>query len=151
MRRIAMFAFVTWVAGCGTDLPGPVFRADYATTFTEVRNCRPSLEHGPDNIRVLASPEAVTVYTTRTGTFSPGALLLKEQYYSSDPGCTGKIKQWTVMQKLADGSSTGTLDWHWQRVAAGRSTTTDNDATCIACHRDCGGAGGGFLDTCTDP
>jgi hypothetical protein len=145
---------ILWIvvaASCGgTELEAPVLPVDYAATFSEVRNCRPSLEHGPDNIRVLAAPDAVPIYKTRTGTFATGALIVKEQYYPSDPGCSGKIKQWTVMQKLP-GDAPDTLGWHWQRIDASRHTTQVDDQTCIACHANCGGAGGGFLDTCTDP
>ena len=132
-------------------LPAPLFPVDYAT-YTEVRNCRPSLEHGPDNIRVLASPDGLTTYNSRTGPFATGVILLKEQFFSSDTSCTGPIKQWTVMEQLAAGSSTDTLDWHWQRVTSGRETTMDDDVTCISCHAMCGQpGGGGYLATCTDP
>ncbi len=134
-----------------TPLPPPLFPVDYAT-YTEVRRCRPSLEHGPDNIRVLASPDGVTTYNTRTGSFATGVILLKEQFNSNDTSCTGPIKQWTVMEQLAEGSSPDTLGWHWQRVTADRQTTMDDDETCIACHASCGQpGGGGYLATCTDP
>jgi hypothetical protein len=157
MQRRFLVAVVVCSA-CGNDvakpLPPPVFPADYvAQGYMEVRNCRPSLEHSPDNIRVLASmaPDAFTPYTTRTGTFPTGAIVLKEQYYAADTSCTGPIHQWTVMERLDTDSSPDTFDWHWQRVDNHLHTTMDNDQTCIACHNDCGGSGDRFFHTCTDP
>ena len=149
MRRAVL---VVALVACGSDpkTEPPIFPTDYATTYREVRNCRPSVEHGPVNIHVLASPDAFTPYKMRAAPFPTGAILLKEEFAESDTACAGPIKQWTVMEKLDDGTSAATLDWHWQKVDSKRKTIMDDDQTCIACHTMCV-APQGYLHTCTDP
>ncbi len=151
-RRAVLLALVCCAAACGTDnkTEAPIFAADYASSYTEVRNCRPSVEHGPVNIRVLAAPDALTTYTTHNGPFTTGAILLKEEYPEADTACAGPIKQWTVMEKLDDGSATAMLDWHWQKVDKSRKPIMVDDPTCIACHKMCQ-APQGYLNTCTLP
>ena len=139
------------VAACSGDASKPLFPTDYASTYTEVRNCRPSVEHGAVTIRVLAAPDALVPYTGRTQPFPTGAILLKEEYADSDDTCAGPIKQWTVMQKIADGSAPTLLDWHWQKVDAKHHVILEDDDTCIACHQMCDAAHGGYLNTCTVP
>lgn len=142
------------LAACGSDPPTPsVIPADYATTFTKVRPCLPSIEHGPRNVVVFASPDAVTTYQTLTGDYPDGAMLVKEEYASSDQSCAGSILRWTASQKLAAGSSTATLDWHWQELDAHKAVKTDDDQSCIACHTNCvpGGSEGGYRYTCSAP
>jgi hypothetical protein len=155
MRTVFALLASGWL-GCGTDVPPepPIFPADYASTYMEVRNCRPSLEHGSVNIRVLASPDALTPYTGRMVPFPTGSILLKEEYAESDLACAGPIKFWTVMQKLADDSSPATIDWQWQKLDASRHVTMSNDETCIMCHAMClppPDGTGGYLHTCTEP
>lgn len=155
MRNLVVLA-LAFASACGTDVqPEPaLWPTDYASTYTEVRNCRMSLEHGTVNIRVLASPDALMPYTTRMAAFPTDAILLKEEYAESDLSCAGPIKFWTVMQKLPDDSSTPTLDWHWQKTDGKRNVTMNNDETCIACHSMClppPEGTGGYLHTCTEP
>jgi hypothetical protein len=116
-----------------------------------VRDCRLSIEHDISMIRVLASPSALTTYQSRTGEFAEGALLLKEEYGSATPDCSGPILGWTVMQKLAAGSSPATLDFHWQEVNAQREIVSDDQARCISCHTGCGSSKEGYLNTCATP
>jgi hypothetical protein len=52
------------------------------------------------------------------------------------------------MQKVATPEDLG---WVWQRVAADRSVTTENDPLCITCHTSCGVAPDGYDGTCTMP
>jgi hypothetical protein len=127
--------------------------ADYATTYTKVRPCLPSIEHGTVNVVVFAAPDAVATYHTLMGEFSEGALLLKEEYARADQTCTGRIRRWTAGQKLAAGSSPATLDWHWQELDIDGAVTKDNDQTCIACHTNCvpGGSEGGYRYICSAP
>ncbi len=125
-----------------------MFRADYAATYTEVRNCRASSDHDLHRIKVLADPAALGPYQTRTAPFPVGAILLKAEYDFADITCTGPIVEWTVMQKLAAPEDLG---WVWQRVAADRSVTSENESLCITCHTDCGDAPEGYDGTCTVP
>ena len=117
------------LGACGTEpTPDPPdFPADYLATYTEVRDCRNSIEHGAVRIRVLAAPDALAAYTGRQAPFPTGALLLKEEYDSSDLSCAGPIRFWTTMEKLDVGTATPTLDWHWQKVDATRRVTEQDD------------------------
>ena len=141
-------------AACGDNLvpaERALFSADYATTYTEVRNCRYSIEHGLIRVRVLASPQAVAAYTTRAEPFPVDSVLLKEEYGESDDTCSGEIEGFTVMQKLEAGSSMGTLDWQWQRADFDATPTSTSVKGCIHCHTDCGVAPDGYDGTCTVP
>ncbi len=135
------------VAAC-TDDPVPRFPADYATTYTEVRGCRSSSDHELHRIRVLADPAALGPYTTRTSAFPVESIVLKAEYDFGDTACSGPPIEWTVMQKVATPEDLG---WVWQRVAADRSVTTENDPLCITCHTSCGVAPDGYDGTCTMP
>ena len=130
----------------------PAFPANYAATYTEVRNCRgPSIAHQNENIRVMASPDALDPYMGRVDPFPIGAIVLKEQYAASDQDCSGSILEYSVMVRLATGSAPDTLDWTWQHVSASREVLNDDIKTCTSCHSNCDGEGGGYLGTCEDP
>ena len=144
MRGLYLLVLV----GACTDDPEPKFPADYAATYTEVRNCRSSSDHDLHRIRVLADPEALGPYTTRTAKFPVGSIVLKAEYDFGDTSCSDEPIEWTVMQKLATPEDLG---WVWQRVAADRSVTTENDSLCITCHTSCGVAPDGYDGTCTMP
>jgi len=135
---------------CGTDEP-PVFPTTYASSYTEVRGCRHSLEHDLVNIRVLAAPDALTPYTDRATPFPAGAVVLKEQYADDDTACAGPIDTFTVMQKLAAGSSPSTLDWEWQKVDNKRNVVDIDRTRCVRCHTTCGVPPDGYDGTCTVP
>ena len=143
------------VSGCpGDDDPGidaePVFPADYAASYVEVRNCRGSGDHDLNNIRILADAAARAPYEDRATPFPEGAVVLKEEYDFGDPTCEGPLKQWTVMQKLESGSSPDTLDWAWQRVDEDRIVVEEDPPRCIGCHTSCV-APDGYDGTCAMP
>jgi hypothetical protein len=135
----------------GGDGEPPVFPADYAATYQEVRNCRFSLEHDLTRMRILASPEALTPYRMRNAPFPTGAIVLKEQYDSADLDCTGRLLHFTVMQKLEPGSSPDTLDWTWQKVSADHKIMTTDIKRCTNCHTNCGKPPEGYEGTCAVP
>jgi hypothetical protein len=143
------------LAACGDDGGGdpPVFPADYAATYQQVRNCRLSIEHDLVRIRVLASPDALQPYTTHTAPFPTGAIVLKEEYGTNDTACAGPIINYTVMQKLDAGTSPETIGWTWQDVDASFRVKRDSEniARCIGCHTDCGKPPDGYDGTCTLP
>jgi hypothetical protein len=156
LRTFVVVLVSSVVAACGGDdgtIPEmPVFGPDYTATYQEVRNCRFSLDHDLGYIRVLAAPDAVTTYTTRTGTFTTGAILLKEEYDGDDTSCAGPILTFSVMQKLDDETSPDTLDWTWQKVDKTASkVVTEDRKRCLSCHRDCGVPPEGYLNTCAVP
>lgn len=128
----------------------PLFPADFQATFQEVRDCRPSSEHDLGRVRVYADAQALGPYTTREGAFEQGATLVKEEYDGTDSECEGPVTQWTVMQRLADGDSPGTLGWRWQRLSAERTVVTQDDPRCVGCHTACN-APEGYSNTCAVP
>jgi hypothetical protein len=158
MMRAILFGSVVVLGAChgGTPASMPILPVDYATTYTQVRPCRSSTDHDLDNVTVFADPTSLEPYQMRDNPFPEGSVVVKPQYSPNDTSCGGPIIQWTVMQKLATGSSPNTDDWHWQRITAQRKVITDNDITCINCHADCGGPNSsdnvyGYLYTCSAP
>jgi hypothetical protein len=135
----------------GTPSASPLFPANYASTYTEVRNCRQSGDHDLNVIRVLADPAALGPYLNHNAPFPEGAVLLKEEYDFADTTCSGAITQWTVMARLATGSSPVTLDWRWQQVGDGRNVIGQDTPRCYGCHTACTGSSGGYENTCTLP
>lgn len=133
--------------GPGDSGPAPLFPPDYASSYTEVRDCRSSTEHDLAHVRVLADPQALGPYQGRDADFPVGAIVLKEEY--DDAECAGSITRWTVMQRLLSGSSPETLDWAWQDVEATRRVETVNEPRCIGCHTTCGVPPDGYEGTCT--
>lgn len=129
----------------------PSFPADYLGSYVEVRNCRPSGDHDLNNIRILADPNALAPYNDRNAPFPVGAVVLKEEFEFGDLTCSGPISQWTVMQRLADGSAPDNLDWAWQRVDSERNVADVDAPRCIGCHQGCGVAPDGYEGTCAVP
>jgi hypothetical protein len=149
LTTLAALALVA--CGGGDDQDPPLFPADYAASYQQVRNCRNSIEH-PGRIRVLAAPDALAPYNTRNGPFPVGAVVLKEEYSSADTTCAGEIRNFSVMVKLEPGSSPDTLDWDWQEVSFDRKKTVTDVPRCTRCHAGCGvPAEGGYDGTCTHP
>jgi hypothetical protein len=145
------------LAACPTDDTSdeggvePDFPADYESSYVEVRNCRGSGDHDLNNIRILASPSALEPYQNRVEPFPVDAVVIKEEYDFGDMTCSGPIKQWTVMRRLADGSSPDTLDWAWQQVDAQRLVVDEDAPRCVGCHQSCGVEPDGYEWTCAMP
>lgn len=155
---LVILAAVGTASGCGgggggaDGGPAAAFPADYLQSYTEVRDCRQSTEHDLNHVRVLAGPDALAAYQGRDQPFPVGAVVVKEEYALDDVTCSGDIVQWTVMQRLAEGSSPDTLDWTWQQVDPDRNVVGQDLARCIGCHTDCGTTeNGGYQGTCSQP
>jgi hypothetical protein len=125
--------------------PEPVFPADYAKSYAEVRNCRPSTEHDSHNIRIVASQSALAPYRDRDAGFPVGAVVLKEERDFGDVDCSGPVLLWTVMTMQSDGG------WHWQSVSPERRVLSTNESRCIGCHAACGNPPEGYAGTCAVP
>jgi len=111
----------------------PIFPANYRETYTEVRNCRPSVEHGGVSVRVLASPLAAQPYLEEQNPLPLGSVVVKEEF--DGPECDdADLIRWRVMRKESPGFDSEHGDWHWQWVEADRSVLFDDKATCIGCH-----------------
>lgn len=130
--------------------PEPSFPADYAKSYVEVRNCRPSSEHDSHLIRVLASPSALAPYRNRDAGFPEGAVVLKEERDFGDVDCSGPVLKWTVMTRRSDGGVDG---WLWESVTADRRVELKetNSTRCTGCHAGCGQPPDGFQGTCAVP
>lgn len=143
------------LGGCGDDpeepAAQPLFAADYASAYQEVRDCRQSGDHDLNVVRVLADPSAGDTYRDRDAPFAPGAVVVKEEYDFGDPTCAGPIKQWTAMRKLAPGEGDEALGWQWQRVDSERRVVEEAPTRCVSCHQGCGVSPDGHDGTCTVP
>ena len=150
---LALASVLAAACGGGGDdgVETTLFPADYASTYTEVRDCRKSADHDLNNIRIVADPTALASYQERTEDFPDGSIVIKEEYDFADNDCSGEIIQWTVMVKGGADSSSDTLGWHWQQVNGSRNVDTENEFRCINCHTECGDAPGGFDGTCAEP
>jgi hypothetical protein len=145
--------------GGGTDAappdaaPDPLFPADYASSWTQVRDCRSSSSHDFHLIVIWADPQAASPYLDRDADFPVGSVVLKEEFDLGDTECTGDIVQWTVMKRLEAGSAPAEqLDWFWQKVDDNRQVVSQNEARCFGCHDDCdGNPTDSYENTCAVP
>jgi hypothetical protein len=118
--------------GCRAT-PTPIFPADYRATYTEVRDCRLSLEHGGVMVRVLANAVAAQPYVDLANPLPVGSIVVKEEYSGTTCDDTSFVR-WRAMRKESPGFDPVDGDWHWQWVEADRSVTFDDKSTCITCH-----------------
>lgn len=149
-RTLAFAALVAGVGGCNGESPPPppIFPADYAETFQEVRDCRLSADHDLSFVRVYADPVALESYTTRAAPFPAGSLLVKEEH--GDETCTD-VLGFTAMFREDPGWDPEGGDWHWQKLDADRAVTQDGKLQrCSSCHGLCE-APDGFDWTCAAP
>ena len=111
----------------------PVFPANYRSTYTVVRDCRFSSEHGLVYIRVLANSLAAQPYLNNANPLPVGSTVVKEEF--SSPDCNlNSLVRWRAMRKEAPGFDAVDGDWHWQWVEPNRSVTFNDKSTCISCH-----------------
>lgn len=113
----------------------PVFPADFAEHYPEVRDCRHSHEHELRYIRVMVSESAREPYA-RLSPDTPypvGATLVKLEY--DDPDCA-ELVEYTAYRKLPAGENPPGNDWLWQRVSPERVVVEQGAPwTCITCHK----------------
>lgn len=74
MNRAWLLLAIVACGGGGGD--APPYPEDYRSTFIEVRNCRNSIDHDLQRIRVLAAPDTKDAYLNKTP-FPDGALLIQ--------------------------------------------------------------------------
>ncbi|HEY8141779.1 MAG TPA: cytochrome P460 family protein [Kofleriaceae bacterium] len=166
VRLVAVVLALAGAGGCSDDdggspidaapadaAPEPLFPADYASTWTKVRDCRSSSSHDFHLIVIWADPDAAGPYLDRDADFPVGSVVLKEEYDIGDTECTGDIVQWSLMKRLEAGSAPeAQLDWLWQKVDENRQVLTQNESRCYACHLDCDGdPGDSYENTCAEP
>jgi hypothetical protein len=125
--------------GDSTPTPPPLgpslLPADYAQRFTQVRDCRSSIEHLP-YILVKTDTALVGRYNGGPFPFDPGSLIVKEEF--SDPRCTA-MTGYTIMYKESAGYDPRYGDWHWQKLDGVGKVVADGKgdgalAVCATCH-----------------
>lgn len=140
--------------GCGLVLaacedegaPASLLPETYPEGFTEVRDCRFSVEHSAVNIRILADGPAAAVIADESYPFAVGALVVKEEY--RDMECT-QLEGYTLMERRAADDDEASDGWAWQRLdATAVPIGPDDDRSCSTCHRACTTGRDGV---CADP
>lgn len=127
----------------------PVFPADYAASYREVRGCRRSGDHDLNYVRILADPAAHAPYAERAVPFPERSVVLKVEY--SDPACTD-VTGFTAMRKESAGYAPSGGDWFWQKVGADRRVLESGQLVrCSGCHQACGQPPDGYDWTCAVP
>lgn len=154
IRFVFLPIIVAAACGGGDDDGGdpvPLFPADYASTYTEVRDCRRSGDHELNFIRILADPSALGPYRDRLDPFPEDSIVLKVEHDPADDICAEPPVRFTVMVKLADGAAPDKLDWRWQDVTADRTVESEDQPLCYNCHTGCGEPPDGYDGTCAVP
>lgn len=111
-----------------------IFPANYRDTFTMVRDCRNSVEHGA-TIRVWVNDLGVAGYLADAGTLPEGTIVVKEEFAGGGCDNDEDLQFWSVMRKEPAGFDPGANDWRFQETASpDRRITLDDKSTCISCH-----------------
>jgi len=117
-----------------------LFPSSFEATYTRVRDCRFSIDHGGTSITVWASPEGAAAYQAGMYPLPANTVLVKKLH--TDAACK-ELDGFVAMKKDASDS------WAWQALdKSGSATGPDTPRTCITCHNDCTE---GRDSTCTDP
>jgi hypothetical protein len=117
------------------DTPVSLLPLSYPSGFTEVRDCRFSVEHSAVNIRILADAPGTAVFADESYPFPTGTLVVKEEY--RDMACT-ELQGYTLMERRAEGDDEAVDGWAWQRLdASARWTGPEDVQACTGCHRHC--------------
>lgn len=121
------------LGGCPIE---PIFPADYRDTYTLVRDCRLSIEHGGVMIQVWANDIGAQAYLDEDNPLPVGSVVVKDEYEGTDCETEADFGRWRAMRKEEPGFDPDDGDWAWQWVNADRSVLLNDKATCIGCHRD---------------
>jgi hypothetical protein len=119
----------------GNGDPEPIFPADYRTTFSEVRNCRDSIEHGGVAVRVYVNAIGAEAYLAEENPLPVGTIVVKEEFDGVDCSNDDELAIWSVMAKQEEGFDPEAADWRYQEAASpSRNVTINSKTTCIECH-----------------
>ncbi len=119
--------------GCPIE---PIFPADYRDTFTLVRDCRLSIEHGGVMIQVWANEVGAQAYLDEDNPLPVGTIVVKDEYEGTDCETEADFGRWRAMRKEEPGFDPDDGDWAWQWVNPDRSVLFNDKSTCISCHLD---------------
>ena len=127
--------------GCpGSTTPPPddgeeiIFPANFRDSFTLVRDCRNSIEHGA-TIRVWVNAIGAAGYLEDAATLPEGTIVVKEEFAAADCDDEADLTSWNVMRKEPAGFDPALNDWRFQEVEAPSQRILFNDgASCRDCH-----------------
>ena len=112
----------------------PIFPANYRSTYTVVRDCRFSSEHGLVYIRVLANSIAAQPYLNNANPLPVGSTVVKEEF--SSHGLQPELP--AALARHAQGSSGLRSGRRRLALAVGggqpQRDLLNDKSTCIACH-----------------
>lgn len=123
------------IAGCEVEIdPNAFFPQDYATSLTQLGECRESATHS--NPFFLLYITATSKDAFNAGMPVPeGTVIVKAQY--DDGECTD-LNRWTAMKKREAGFEPMFYDWEWQNVdEKGAIAETGKLSYCKSCHSPC--------------
>lgn len=147
-------------AGCddgGEPAIESVVPPDFETRWVELRDCRQSIEHELEYVRLLADADTAAMYARCVVESSPcsepfatGATLVKPHY--RDAQCT-ELTGYTAARREAPGESDDASGWRWQVLDADGHVERDGElADCVSCHTTLCGPGAGYDLRCVmDP
>lgn len=116
----------------------PIYPADYRTSFTQVRDCRFSIEHDGVNIRVWANDIALAAYLAEADELPVGSVIIKEEFAGGTCDSDDDLTLISAMRKEDPGFDSEDRDWHFQEVTPSDRRVVNNSKTdCTECHRTC--------------
>jgi hypothetical protein len=129
-----------------SPLPDAVVPSDYKMTFTQVRDCRASIDHGLVSVVVRVRSDLAAAYREGPYPMPEGALVVKEQYRDSQ--CQD-LTGYTAMRKEKGGYFPAGGDWQWFTLDTyGTVLQKGKVGSCASCHTTCGAARDRL---CTEP
>lgn len=119
-----------------------VFPETFRTTFTVVRDCRPTITHASvttgdesiDYIRVWANDVAAQPYEAESDSLPIGSVVVKESFSGADCAENGTLEVLAAMRKEEPGFDPDNNDWHWQLVSPDHRVVDETNTTCVSCH-----------------
>jgi hypothetical protein len=128
---------LNWFACVPVPPPGetePIVPADYRTTFSEVRDCRNSIEHAA-TIRVWVNAIGAEAYLADENPLPVGTVVVKEEFAGANCTNDAELRVLSAMRKEPAGFDPEANDWHFQELNfPSRSVRLDTKITCIECH-----------------
>jgi hypothetical protein len=144
--RLSLFVWSAVAAlGCAEDSPPEttaIFPPDFTERFTELRDCRQSIEHELEYVKLFVPPDQVALLERCVQPDSPcadplptGTLLIKPQYL--DAACT-QLLRITAAARVADLPLGDPNAWRWQTVSPAGVVLQDGQPDgCVRCHSAC--------------
>ncbi|MEN9578105.1 MAG: hypothetical protein RJA70_1114 [Pseudomonadota bacterium] len=121
-----------------------VFPINWEQSLVELRDCRRSIDHELEFVRLFASKDAAAPYeecVTRgecDEPFASGSIFLKPQY--RDAECR-ELVRYSAVKREQPAKAPGPAGWRWQEVLASGKVVADGaPSECVGCHAQCDGS-----------